>query len=104
MRIIIKKIGFYTWVCNWVVQLQWTFVTHGIYMTLSVNKQVVMDTLHYIQYRIYGAIHMQLYATSLQLISALDSHAHSNVANEMPTWLSIHLSTNDVCNLFTTNL
>jgi hypothetical protein len=57
-------------------------------MTLSVNKQVVMDTLHYIQYRIYGAIHMQLYATSLQLISALDSHAHSNVANEMPTWLS----------------
>jgi len=73
-------------------------------MTLSVNKQVVMDTLHYIQYRIYGAIHMQLYATSLQLISALDSHAHSNVANEMATWLSIHLSTNDVCNLFTTNL
>jgi hypothetical protein len=33
---------------------------------------------------------MQLYATSLQLKSTLDSQAHFNVANEMPTWLLMH--------------
>jgi hypothetical protein len=69
-------------------QLQWTFATHGIYTTLNANRQVVaviMDTLCCIQYRIYGATHMQPYAISLQLIFTLDSHAHFNVANEMPT-------------------
>jgi len=77
--------------------LQWTLATHGIYMALSANGQVAADTLCCIQYHIYDAIHMQLYAIFLQLIYALDSHAHSNVVNEMPTWLFIHLSTNDIC-------
>jgi len=55
-------------------------------MALNVNKQVVAvatNTLCCIQYHIYDATHMQLYATILQLISTLDSHAHSNVVNEM---------------------
>jgi hypothetical protein len=46
---------------------------------------VVVDTLCCIQYCMYNATHMQLYATSLQLISMLDSHTHSNMVNEMPT-------------------
>jgi hypothetical protein len=78
---------------------------------LNVNAQVgtiVVDTLCCIQYRIYGATHMELYATSLQLISMLDSHAHSNMTNEMPTWLFIHFLqmtyVNTFYNLFTTNL
>ncbi len=52
---------------------------------------------------------MQLYATfNLQLISTSDFHAHSNMVNEMPTWLFIHLLMDDIyntfCNLFTTSL
>ncbi len=104
MRITMKKYRVLHLGLNWVFQLQQTLVIHGIYTTLSVNRQVVVDTLHCIQYRIYGAIHTQLYATSLQLISVLDSHTHSNVVNEMPTWLFIHLLTNDICNLFITIL
>jgi hypothetical protein len=66
-----ENIGFYNWACNWVFKLQQTFVTHGIYMALNVNRQVVivvvvaLDTLCCVQYHIYGATHMQLYATSL---------------------------------------
>ncbi len=59
-------------------------------MALSANRQVAADILCYIQYHIYSATHMQLYATSLQLKSTLDSQAHFNVANEMPTWLLMH--------------
>jgi hypothetical protein len=80
--------------------MQWTFATHGIYTAFSANGQVAtvaMNTLCCIQYHIYNAIHMQLYATSLQLIFMSNSHTHSNVANEMPTWLFIHLLMNDVC-------
>jgi hypothetical protein len=44
---------------------QQTFATHGIYATLSVIEQVVVDTLCHIQYHIYCATHMQLYVTSL---------------------------------------
>jgi hypothetical protein len=58
---------------------------------------VAMDTLCHIQYCIYNVTHMQLYATSLQLISMLNSHTHSNVTNEMPMWHFIHLSTNNIC-------
>jgi hypothetical protein len=79
--------------------LQWTLATHGIYTALNAIRQVVIivvDTLCRIQYHIYGATHVQLYATSLQLISMLDFHTHSNMANEMPMWHFIHLSTNDV--------
>jgi hypothetical protein len=67
-----ENIGFYNWACNWVFHLQWTLVIHGIYTTLSAIRQVATiatNTLCCIQYHIYGAIHMQLYATSLQLIS-----------------------------------
>jgi hypothetical protein len=95
-----KNIGFYNQACNWVFQLQRTFATHGINTALNASGQVATiaaNTLCYIQYHICGVTHMQLYATSLQQTSTLDSHAHSNVANEMPTWLFIHLSTNDVC-------
>jgi hypothetical protein len=54
-------------------------------MALNANGQdvaIVVDTLRCIQYQIYGAIHMQLYATSLQLISTPNFHAHSNVVNK----------------------
>jgi hypothetical protein len=71
------------------------------FITLSVIKQVAtiaMDTLCRIQYHIYSATHMQLDATSLQLISILDSHTYSNVANEMPTWHFIHSLMNDIVN------
>jgi hypothetical protein len=70
------------------------------FTTLSAIKQVatiVMDTLCHIQYHIDSATHMQLDATSLQLISMSDSHTHSNVANKMPTWHFIHSSMNDIC-------
>jgi hypothetical protein len=69
-------------------------------MALNANVQVVIivvNTLCCIQYHIYDATHMQLHVTSLQLISKLDSHTHSNMANKMPTWLFIHLSMVDVC-------
>jgi len=70
-------------------------VTHGIYTTLSVNEQVavvVVDTLCWIQYRIYDATHMQLYAnffaTNLHVRFSCTFQRHernSNVANKMPT-------------------
>jgi hypothetical protein len=100
LSFILKNIRFYNWACNWVFQLQWTLATHGIYLALSAIRHVVAvatDALCCIQYHIYNATHMQLYATSLQLISTLDFHTHSNVANKMPTWHFIHLSTNNVC-------
>ncbi len=88
--------------------MQRTFATHGIYITLSAIKQVVVvvvDTLCHIQYRICGATHMQLYATSLQLISMPNSHTHSNVANKMPSDISSICRqmtyVNTFCNLFT---
>jgi len=56
-----------------------------------------MNTLCCIQYCIYGATNMQQYATSLQLISMLDFHTHSNMANEMLMWIFIHLLIDDVC-------
>jgi hypothetical protein len=62
---------------------------HNIYIALSLIKQVAAiatDTLCHIQYHIYGVTHMQLYATSFQLISTSNSHTHSNVVNEMPMW------------------
>ncbi len=80
--------------------MQWTLAIHGIYTTLNAIGQVVIivvDTLCRIQYQIYGATHVQLYVTSLQLISMSDSHTHSNMANEMPMWHFIHLPTNDIC-------
>jgi hypothetical protein len=66
----------------------------------------------HIQYHICGATHMRLYATSLQLISASNSHTHTNIMNEMPMSHFIHLSMNDICwyllkliyNYFTTSL
>ncbi len=78
--------------CNWVFQLQWTLAIHGIYIALNVIRQVVVvavEILCHIQYCMYGATHMQLYATSLQLISTSDS-------TNIPTWHFIHLSMNDV--------
>jgi len=54
-------------------------------MALNVNGQIVVvttDTLCCIQYYIYGAIHMRLYATSLQLISTSNFHAHSIVVKK----------------------
>jgi hypothetical protein len=83
-----------------VFQLQLTLAIDGIYTALNVNGQVAAITTNIlccIQYYIYGVTRMQLYATSLQLISTLVAHAHSNVANEMPTWFFIHLSTDDTC-------
>jgi hypothetical protein len=64
---------------------------------LQLGFLVAMNTLCYIQYRIYSAIHMQLYAASLQLISMSNFHTQSNVTNEMPTWFFIHSSTEDIC-------
>jgi hypothetical protein len=66
---------------------------------MLIDKVVVVatNTLCYIQYYIYDVTRMQLYATSLQRISMSNSHTHSNVANEMPTWFFIHLSMDDVC-------
>jgi hypothetical protein len=52
--------------------MQRTLTTHGIYTTLSAIGQVaivVMNTLCRVQYCLYNATYMQLYATSLQLIS-----------------------------------
>jgi hypothetical protein len=89
-----KNIRFY----NWVFQLQWTLATHDIYTVLNAIEQVAivaMDTLCPIQYCIYGATHMQLYATYLQLFG-----------NKMLTCHFIHLMWMDfiliLCNLFTT--
>jgi hypothetical protein len=56
-------------------------------MALNVNKQVatiVMDTLCCIQYCIYDATHMQLYATNPHVRFSCTS----NVVNEMPMWFS----------------
>ncbi len=64
-----ENIRFYNWTCNWVFHLQQTFATHGIYTALSAYGQVATiatNTLCCIQFCIYGATHMQLYATSLQ--------------------------------------
>jgi hypothetical protein len=69
-------------------------------MALNANKQViavVANTLCCIQYYIYNATNMQLYATFLQLISMSNSHTHSNMVNKMPPWFFIHLSMDDVC-------
>jgi hypothetical protein len=70
-------------------------------MVLSVNRQVATvvadNTLCCIQYHIYDAIHMQIYATFLRLISISNFHAHSDVVNEMPMWFFIHLSMNEIC-------
>jgi hypothetical protein len=63
---------------------------------LQLGFPVATYTLCCIQYHMYDATHMQLYATTLQLISKSNSHAHSNVANKMRTWHFIHLSMNDV--------
>jgi hypothetical protein len=64
---------------------------------LQLGFLVAMDTLCHIQYHIYGVIHMQLYATSLQLIFMSNSHTHSKVVNEMQMWHFIHLLMNDIC-------
>jgi hypothetical protein len=61
-----KNIGFY----NRVFQLQRTLATHGIYTALSANGQItaiITDILCCIEYHIYNAIHMQLYATNLHV-------------------------------------
>ncbi len=42
----------------WVFQMQWTLATHGIYLTVSVIKQVIVDTLCCILYCICNATHM----------------------------------------------
>jgi hypothetical protein len=80
-------------------------------MALSANGQVVaiiVDILCCTQYHIYGAIHMQLYATSLPLISTSNFHAHSNVVNKSQCgFLSIcrqMMYVNTFCNLFTSSL
>jgi hypothetical protein len=55
-----ENIEFYNWACNWVFKLQWTLTIHGIYITLSANRQVVvvaMDTLCCIQYHITKCQH-----------------------------------------------
>jgi hypothetical protein len=80
-------------------------------MALNAYGQVaaiIMDTLCCIQYRIYDATHMQLYATSLQLISTSDSHAHSNWRTKCQCSFSSICQqmtyVNTFCNLFTTIL
>ncbi len=50
--------------------MQQTFATHGIYMALNANRQVavvVAHTLCCIQYCIYIATHMFLYATNIHI-------------------------------------
>jgi hypothetical protein len=88
-------------------------ICNSLYLyNLSVIGQVAVvaaDTLVLYNFvYMVQLIHMQLYATSLQLISTSDSHIHSNMVNEIPTWHFIDLSTmtyvNIFCNLFTTIL
>jgi hypothetical protein len=79
---------------------------------LSVIKQVAVvaaDTL--VLYNFIYMVqltHMQLYATSLQLISTSNFQIHFNMANKMPTWHFIDQLTmtyvDIFCNLFTTIL